>query len=83
MNMALCLRLVGGQAPFRRRVQAWAGKVRIVQGERPEPVLAWRKEVMGRFKRRVKAAHNTNAAEVRRLHAWDACATGDGHGDAP
>ena len=83
MNMVLCLRLVGGQAPFRRRVQAWAGKVRIVQGERPEPVLAWRKEVMGRFRRRVKLALNTNAAEVRRLHAWDACFTGNGRGEYP
>ena len=55
-----------------------------MQGERPEHVLAWREEVMGRFRRRVKAApHNTNAAEVRRLHAWDACCTGDGRGDAP
>ena len=54
-----------------------------MQGERPEPVLAWRKEVMGRFRRRVKLALNTNAAEVRRLHAWDACFTGDGRGDAP
>ena len=62
MILALCLRLVGGQAPFRRRVQVWARSVRIVQGERPEHVLAWREEVMGRFRRRVKAARNTTTA---------------------
>ena len=52
-------------------------------GERPEHVLAWRGEVMGQSRRRVIAAHNTSAAEVRMLHAWDACFTGDGRGDAP
>ncbi len=46
MNLTLSLRLVSGQAPFRRRVQVWAKSVRIVQGERPDHVMAWREEVM-------------------------------------
>ena len=54
-----------------------------MQGERPEHVLAWREEAMGRFRRRVRAAHHSSVAEVRRLHAWEACFTGDGRGDAP
>ena len=83
MNQTLCLRLVSGQAPFRRRVQVWARNVRIVQGERPAHLLAWRDEVMGRFRRRAEGAGHTSAAEVHRLHAWDACFTGDGRGDAP
>ena len=81
MTLSLSLRLVSGQAPFRRRVQVWAKSVRIVQGERPDHVMAWREAVMGRFRRRVEGAHQTNAAEIRRLHVWDACFTGDGRGN--
>ena len=57
--------------------------MKIKQGEPPPEVLAWREEVLGHFCRRVDAGEGVKGAEIKRLHVWRYCFTGDGRKDAP
>ncbi|HIE69568.1 MAG TPA: hypothetical protein EYP98_05060 [Planctomycetes bacterium] len=83
LNISLSLRIPAAIQPIRRRIKQWASSVRMLRGERPAELVAWRDQVLHRFCRRVDAGHHSNAFEVRRLHAWRASLNGDGRKPRP
>ena len=57
--------------------------MKFLHGEPPPEVLSWREVVLGHFCGRVDAGPHVKAAEIKRLHVWRYCFTGDGRKDAP